>query len=433
MPHPNADWCPRWLFDLVFAKDDDEAEGTGPLRSYLLVDATLFHAVAGPLSLEELDLPVMSLFQGQAARDHADTAPYIVDITPPQDTMAEVPLALKAFARRYWGKQSGVVLRSRASLEQMRAHLRHFTRLNRADTGAWVLFRFWDSRIALPYFSSLAQWPAREATWFRPSNCPPIEAMVLEGDNPEEAWRLTPSLPMLHPASRPDNRLHEYELAVLRDASRAHFHLQLTRGLTGLDEAEGNQPLRSEVWQQFVQSAHAEATLHGFSTRQSIARFALLCAKLGLDFLSDPRFDLRDRQVMLLQNASETERFEAALRIEKDFQDRLVRDGGKTQILERAMMDGQAFSPEQTLLKVAPTIAAPMGAVGIADFLDRLTRYLPTGQSLNEEGMAPIVARAAIYGTRWTEDPRYAVQAEGLLGYPAPKRLHTPWPIEGKS
>lgn len=411
--HSEAPWCPKWLFDAVFGQDAsrDNDPGGGILRSYLLVDATLFSQVAGPLSLEESHLPIRSLFQGEAEREYAASAPYILDLTLPDNWQSGAPLAYRAFASRYWGHQSGVVLRSRASLDQLRRHLRRFTRMKRSDTGDWVLFRFWDSRVAMTHFSALSGWPARQATWFNPSDCPPIEAIILEGERPEEGWLMFPSAPSQFPAPRPDNILSDYELAALENASRTKFIMRLVRGFQTLErEAEGS-PIDTTSWRLFSIQALGRAEALGLTTQQAVARFAYLAASMGLGFVSDPRLSLVDRQVIALQNASDTERFTAGRRMEKDLAARITADGGASAIKARIELLAayQATQgPADALRQVAPNVVASLNQEQLSGVIDRFYHRHTVFAGTNSVTRCKAACLMALYGVDWPADPRFS-------------------------
>lgn len=51
------------------------------LRTYLIIDPNLRKAVTGVFDLDTVDVPARSLFDGKAAEESEEVAPYLVDAT----------------------------------------------------------------------------------------------------------------------------------------------------------------------------------------------------------------------------------------------------------------------------------------------------------------------------------------------------------------
>jgi hypothetical protein len=145
---------PDALSDILFGPVDGIAIQPGhELHSYAVLDAAKVPGL--PEMLEGSGLQHACLFQGSAAEELRDAAPWIVRLeenhflTRALFTRGDGPLDL-------WDAEAGIFLRSAAPLNAVRAHLRKFTRCQ--DTrGRWVYFRFWDPLPSQAYLDCVAQ------------------------------------------------------------------------------------------------------------------------------------------------------------------------------------------------------------------------------------------------------------------------------------
>ena len=55
-----------------------------PAGVYMLVDGSLWRDVAGIFDLDAIDLPAQCLFEGKAAEESGETAPWLVDMSIPE-------------------------------------------------------------------------------------------------------------------------------------------------------------------------------------------------------------------------------------------------------------------------------------------------------------------------------------------------------------
>ncbi|WP_298296214.1 DUF4123 domain-containing protein [uncultured Litoreibacter sp.] len=108
---------------------------------FALLDGAAFPNL--PEMLETSGLPHGCLFQGEAAEDLGEVAPWLVTLadsnalTRSLFTDGDAPWQL-------WGSGPLLLLQSPHSLRQIRAHLRKFTRLKGTD-GRHYFFRFWEA------------------------------------------------------------------------------------------------------------------------------------------------------------------------------------------------------------------------------------------------------------------------------------------------
>lgn len=127
-----GDFVPKELAPFLF--DDG---GT-----YAVLDGALIMGL--PERLAASGLPFACLYDGDAAEEFADTAPYIVQLAP------DAPLTrslLSKFAKDgiqlgLWADEVGIIVQSPASLRALRNHFRRFTYLE-GEGGKRVFFRFY--------------------------------------------------------------------------------------------------------------------------------------------------------------------------------------------------------------------------------------------------------------------------------------------------
>ncbi|MEM7684363.1 MAG: DUF4123 domain-containing protein [Pseudomonadota bacterium] len=174
-------WISEDLRRLLFGQP---VGGLPFVRTYLVVDAAARSDVVGGFDLNSdlWNLPVLSLFEGKAAKELADTAPYLIDVSlPGQEEEADhaIPVFHRDFFGQHWGRSTGVFLRSPAPMELVRKHLRRFTRIV-LPNGNWAYFRFFDPRVATSYFPAIAQKPEKIWQWFTSHEGALIDAVVTE-------------------------------------------------------------------------------------------------------------------------------------------------------------------------------------------------------------------------------------------------------------
>ena len=93
-----------------------------------------------PEMLEGSGLDARCLFQGRAAQDHANAAPWLVELLADNALTRRLLRADKALSR-------GLFLTSPVSLNGLWRHLRKFTMLPDPATGRRVFFRFYDPMV----------------------------------------------------------------------------------------------------------------------------------------------------------------------------------------------------------------------------------------------------------------------------------------------
>ncbi|KIT16871.1 DUF4123 domain-containing protein [Jannaschia aquimarina] len=177
---------PAALHEALFGQPDPaDNEGSPPLHSYAVLDAG--KGAGLPEMLEASGLDHACLFTGDAARELRDVAPWIVRLEEGNRfvrglfTAGDAPWEL-------WGKAAGIFLRSRGSIDQIRAHLRKFTKVP-DETGAWLYFRFWEPSPLRAYLDRLPPEDEFRQRWFGLDAATRIE-MILVPDPARNAMRI---------------------------------------------------------------------------------------------------------------------------------------------------------------------------------------------------------------------------------------------------
>ena len=139
------------------APPPSDARGFDALPGVLLPskDERVFAVLDGagifglPEILAQSGLDARCLFQGKAARDHADAAPWLVELSADNATTRRLLRAERAL-------KHGLFLTSPVSLDGLWRHLRKFTMLADPATGRHVFFRFYDPMVFRTLIVSMA-------------------------------------------------------------------------------------------------------------------------------------------------------------------------------------------------------------------------------------------------------------------------------------
>lgn len=114
--------------------------GALPLNSFALLDAARAPDLVELLSNSTLDW--CCLFTGKAEKELKDVAPYLVSLVE-GDRFTRLLFTDAGMSNNLWPPNAGILLRSHLSMEDMRRHLRKFTRIQDDDDN-WFYFRFWE-------------------------------------------------------------------------------------------------------------------------------------------------------------------------------------------------------------------------------------------------------------------------------------------------
>jgi hypothetical protein len=174
-----------------------ERPQNAPSYTYALLDAAKIPNLVEMLFTSGLEH--RCLFKGAAFEELKDVAPWIVRLeddhrfTRQLFTKGQVPWNL-------WDKEPGVYLRSNASLDELWAHFRKFTRVQDED-GKWFVAKFWNgvlwaaftrnaALMDLPLFYALSAGVER----FVYTNDAPDQWFVIEPTRGQNAGRLKPCI-----------------------------------------------------------------------------------------------------------------------------------------------------------------------------------------------------------------------------------------------
>lgn len=120
-----------------------EGRAVPPLRTYVVLDAARVPGL--PEMLEASGLEHACLFQGKAAVELRDVAPWLVRLDERHRFTRGLFIRGKA-PWEMWDREPGILLRSARSLHDLRRHLRKFTKVQ-DEEGKWFYFRFWERHV----------------------------------------------------------------------------------------------------------------------------------------------------------------------------------------------------------------------------------------------------------------------------------------------
>lgn len=113
--------------------------GDPDVRCYAILDGAKITAL--DVLLESSGLEYRPLFLGEAQEEIGDQAPFIVALDPENPFTANLFTDSPA-SWHLWGVDWGILIQSRATLDQVWNHVRKFTRIKDVN-GKWFFFRFW--------------------------------------------------------------------------------------------------------------------------------------------------------------------------------------------------------------------------------------------------------------------------------------------------
>ena len=200
---PEEKWEP-WVSDelkiALFAQPEsvEHSEATQKrLHTYLIVDATLRKKIVGHYDFDIIRYcEVRCLFKGKAAQTLKDAAPYLIDITlshQAYDDGTKVSKFHKDFIENHWPHNTGIIVRSYASMDEILHHYRRFTKVQNAE-GEWIFFRFWDPNILIPYLTGIQHWQERVALWFNLGDGLTVEAVLACAIEADTLINISPKL-----------------------------------------------------------------------------------------------------------------------------------------------------------------------------------------------------------------------------------------------
>ncbi len=164
VPFWDKEWITPDLKLLLFGQPE-----TQKLHTYFIVDASLRRNITGIPDLETLDIPVRCLFKGDAGEELKESAPHLIDMTLPEgawDDPGKTPAFHRDFFAKHWGKNTGIFIRSTASMDDIWAHCRKFTKYV-DETGKGHFFRYYGENWLKTYLEGRRDDHNIMWNWFR--------------------------------------------------------------------------------------------------------------------------------------------------------------------------------------------------------------------------------------------------------------------------
>ena len=287
--HPDSGecWITPKLKDVLFG----QPEAGPPVRTYLLVDATLRKAVSKVFDLDMLDVETRCLFKDDAAEEWKETAPYLIDLTLPStawEDPSQVPAFHRSFVADHWGRATGIVVRSTADMDAIWRHFRRFTRVQVEEDMRWSLFRFWDPRVAFPYFKGIRCWEERAHRFFALPSASATLTMIIEGDGGSRCTQISPSKVFGPPQNTVTSpfRLVQDDIALLEGSVRERF-IQDVAGQSAELWPHRRQIFETETeWQEEIRRLTQEASDAGIHLDRDIRDYIGITLDKGKPFWS---------------------------------------------------------------------------------------------------------------------------------------------------
>ncbi len=191
-------WIGEALKKTLFAQPapQNDPDESALLHTYLIVDATLRTQITGYFDLDLIShAKVECLFKGRAAETLKTAAPYLIDMTLTADEYTDdskITNFHKDFIENHWAHNTGIVIRSYASMDVVLHHYRRFTKVQ-DETGEWIFFRFWDPNILIPYLTGIKHWQERALLWFNLGDSLLIDSVIAHGIDKDTLISIGPS------------------------------------------------------------------------------------------------------------------------------------------------------------------------------------------------------------------------------------------------
>lgn len=181
----------------------------------------------------------------------------------------------------------------------------------------WSLFRFWDPRVALPYFTGIRCWEERARQFFALPSASSTLTMIIESDGGDSFTQIGPSA-MLEPSQNTVTapfRLTQDDIALLEGGVRERF----IRDVAG--QSAELWPHRRRIfetdatWQNEIRRLTQEASDAGFHLDQDIRDYIGITLDKGKPFwsrkdvqtiLSRPHLNTGTLRMLAIRNQLET-------------------------------------------------------------------------------------------------------------------------------
>lgn len=267
------------IADVESAGDSQRAQVVNTLlaipgRRYAVLDAARSDDVLRWIQRSQRS--ALSLYDGPSASALASVCPYLV-------SLGRDPRVVEDLVKRSWGQAWGIFVGSRATLPDLRRHLRRF--LVVVGREGRVLFRFYDPRVLRRFIPACTP---DEARLF----CGPLTAIVLESEDGEAAGWSCPGAPRDVGSEAPSVQawrpfqLTEAHAAAFAHAAYADFQERMCDVLRAA-APEQALSLGEAGLREFASGATRRAHLSGLRIEHDVTWFALLL------LCFDPQLEVR--------------------------------------------------------------------------------------------------------------------------------------------
>ncbi len=168
IPFWEREWINPALKETLFIAHKT-SDSSSPVRTYLIVDATLYIEHRGVFDIDLIDdCPVLCMFTGEAAETLKMAAPYLIDITLSEEAYnddSKVSYFHKRFFETMWGNNVGIFIQSTAPMEAIHQHYRKFLKFN-LECANNRFFRYWDPRVLKVHLPTLATYTKTSHKFF---------------------------------------------------------------------------------------------------------------------------------------------------------------------------------------------------------------------------------------------------------------------------
>ncbi|QOL80523.1 DUF4123 domain-containing protein [Pseudooceanicola spongiae] len=175
---------PPALRDLLFSEGPLMADQRS-LNTFAVLDAARVFGLVE--SLEDSGLEHGCLFQGKAADDFRDVAPWIVRLEQ-NNRFTRSIFTEGEGSSDLWDRDASLLLRSPMSLEALRRHFRKFTKV-RDTEGKWFYLRFWTES----FWAAIASTPDLMGHPIAAGLLQDISLLILKVEQGNACWTVTPT------------------------------------------------------------------------------------------------------------------------------------------------------------------------------------------------------------------------------------------------
>lgn len=246
---------------------DDLFFGDPDLATYAIIDAATITGFEGPD--DALGLQAACLFNGTAADELGDCAPYVVKLEPKH------PFTRALFTQSnevwdHWGRDGMIVLQTEAPFDVVRDHFRRFTKIP-DEKGTWFFLRFFMPQAMDEILKGLAASPPHLARWFQLAGgaqiarfiVPRADLSVLHVYTADENVAVTQPAPY---------RLDDLYVAILKNIRDVRLVKRLTSAIThDYTNLHGLEPAQTH---DLIAQSLTMARLEGLKTELAIGQFA---------------------------------------------------------------------------------------------------------------------------------------------------------------